>query len=73
MCQSEVAVLRRRIAEECEAMNRGFSGFASGTAKHDFIDARMKRVDHYHEQLIKQVGEQEALLMVYELYTKIIG
>src|SRR4051812_13588221 len=56
MYQSEVAELRQRILEEYEAMKRGLTGFAWGTAKHAFIDARMKRVDHYHEQLVQQVG-----------------
>lgn len=73
MCQSEVAQLRQHIAEEYEAMRRGLNGLAYGTANHSFIDARMKRVDSYHEQLTKQVGEQEADSTIYELYSKIIG
>jgi hypothetical protein len=73
MCQSEVAQLRRKIAEEYEAMRMGFSGFASGTTKHAFIDARMKRVDSYHEQLSRQIGEEEAATIICELYIKVIG
>lgn len=73
MCQSEVAQLRQRIVEEYEAMRRGMTGLAFGTAKHAFIDARMRRVDRYHDQLAQYVGEQEATQAVCELYTKIMG
>ena len=73
MYQSEVAELRQKILEEYEAMKRGLTGFAWGTAKHAFIDARMKRVDHYHEQLIQQVGEQEAAHTICNLYDQIMG
>ncbi|GCE19910.1 hypothetical protein [Dictyobacter kobayashii] len=73
MCQSEVALLRKKILEEYEAMKNGLTGLASGTAQHAFIDARMRYVDMYHEQLIHRVGEQEAALTVCELYTQVIG
>jgi hypothetical protein len=73
MCPSEIAQLRQRIAEEYEAMQRGLMGLAWGTAKHDFIQARMQRVDQYHNQLAQQVGEQEATLTICELYEQVIG
>ncbi len=73
MSQSEVAQLRKKIAEEYETMRLGFSGFASGTAKHAFIDTRMRRVDRYHQQLSKQIGEEEATLVICELYINIMG
>jgi uncharacterized protein YifN (PemK superfamily) len=73
MSQSEVAQLRQSILEEYEAMKRGLTGFAWGSAKHAFIDARMKRVDYYHEQLVKQVGEQEATHTICALYEQVIG
>ncbi|HEY4385405.1 MAG TPA: hypothetical protein VGN34_13180 [Ktedonobacteraceae bacterium] len=73
MCQSEVARLRKKICEEYEAMRCGFSGFASGTTKHAFIDARMRRVDSCHKQLAKHLGEQEANKIIYDLYTNILG
>jgi hypothetical protein len=73
MHQSEVAQLRQQIVEEYEAMKQGLSGLAWGTAKHAFIDARMRRVDHYHEQLVERVGEQEAVHTIYDLYTQIMG
>ncbi|GCF07768.1 hypothetical protein [Dictyobacter arantiisoli] len=73
MHQSEVALLKKRIVEEYEAMKNGLTGLASGTAQHAFIDAKMRRVDTYHAQLIQQVGEQEAGLTVSELYIQVIG
>ncbi|GLV59040.1 hypothetical protein KDH_58680 [Dictyobacter sp. S3.2.2.5] len=73
MSHSEVALLRKKILEEYEAMERGLTGLASGTAKHAFIDARMRRVDRYHDQLMQYVGETEATLTVCELYIQAIG
>ena len=73
MPHSEVALLRKKILEEYEAMERGLTGLARGTAQHAFIDARMRRVDMYHEQLMHYVGETEANLTVCELYIQAIG
>lgn len=73
MSQSEVAQLRQRIVEEYEAMKQGLSGLALGTAQHAFIDARMKRVDLYCDQLAHHVGEQEATQTISELYVQVIG
>jgi len=73
MAYSEVALLKEKIRLEYEAMKQGLSGLASGTAQHEFIDARMHRVDKYHEQLEQIVGEEEATQTVVELYTQIIG
>jgi hypothetical protein len=73
MQQSEVAQLRRKIVDEYEAMKRGLTGLALGSAQHAFIDARMKRVDDYHNQLSRYIGEQKATQTISELYTQIIG
>jgi hypothetical protein len=73
MAQSEVAQLRQKITEEYEAMKRGLTGFASGTAKHAFIDARMRHVEDYYNQLTQYVGTQEATQAVCELYIEVIG
>jgi signal transduction histidine kinase len=73
MGQSEIALLRQKIVEEYEAMKRGLTGLALGTAQHAFIDARMKRVEGYHEQLAQCVGEQKANLAICELYVQVIG
>ena len=63
---SEIARLRQRIAEEYEAATRGLSGFASGSAKHQFITKRMERIGSYHETLQHLVGEREATRIVAE-------
>ncbi|GAC1376292.1 MAG: hypothetical protein PVS3B1_20530 [Ktedonobacteraceae bacterium] len=73
MQQSEVAQLRQKIVEEYEAMRQGLSGLALGSAKHAFIDARMKRVDVYCSQLAQHVGEREATQAISELYVQVIG
>jgi len=73
MQQSEVAQLRQKIVEEYEAMKQGLSGLASGTTKHAFIDARMKRVDLYCDRLAQYMGEQEANQTISELYIQVIG
>ena len=73
MAQSEVALLRQRITEEYEAMKRGLTGLSCGSAKHAFINARMKRVDGYYDQLTQFLGPQEATKIVCELYIDVIG
>ncbi|MBO0779859.1 MAG: hypothetical protein J2P37_13635 [Ktedonobacteraceae bacterium] len=73
MCKSEVAQLRQQILDEYEAMQRGLNGLALGTASHTFIDARMRKVDAYYARLSKQLGEQEASQIIYELYVQKMG
>lgn len=73
MHQSEIVILRQHIMEEYEAIKQGLNGLAWGTSKHDIIDLRMKRVDHYHEQLAHHVGEQEATSAIYDLYNQVMG
>lgn len=73
MCVSEVAQLRKKITEECEAMKQGLVGLAWGNAHHAFIDARMRRIDNYHQQLAHHIGEDDAARTICELYEHIIG
>jgi hypothetical protein len=63
---SEIARLQQRIAEEYEAAMRGLTGFASGSAKHQFITRRMEQIGACHETLQHLVGEQEAIRMMAE-------
>ena len=65
---SDIARVRRQLVEEIEAMERGFRGFASGTARHDFIQARMRNIGAQQEDLEKLVGKSNAVNMVCELY-----
>jgi hypothetical protein len=63
---SEIARLRERIAREYEAAQRALSGMAVGTAKHQFITARMEQIGACHETLKHLVGESEATRMMAE-------
>lgn len=73
MKSSEVAHLREQVELEYEAMMRGLSGFAEGSAMHEFISARMARVEDYHQELAKEVGEYEATQIICDLYNKVTG
>lgn len=73
-CVSEVARLRQQIAEEIEAMQRGFKGYASGTARHEFIHARMEQIGGHQDALAAFVGQDDAVTLVCELYmSKVTG
>lgn len=65
--KSEVARLMRQIELEYEAAQRGMYGFAAGTAKHEFITARMENMGRCHEKLIALVGEREATKALAEV------
>jgi hypothetical protein len=73
MSESEVEELCRKILEEYEAMKRGPTGFALGSSKHAFIDARLRRVDSYHTELAKYIGDQKATMTICELYRQVMG
>ncbi len=73
MHKSEVARVREEIELQLEAMRRGMYGFASGTARHDFVRARMDRIGEYRQKLTDHIGEQNADQMVYSLYSEIVG
>ena len=70
MGSSEVARLREQVELEYEAMMRGLNGFAEGSAMHEFISARMARVEGYHGKLAKEIGEQAATEIICDLYNK---
>jgi hypothetical protein len=48
MSKSEVARLLTQIEQEYQASKRGLEGFASGTARHDFIQTRTENIGHCH-------------------------
>lgn len=73
MHKSEVARIREEIELQLEAMQRGMYGFASGSARHSFIRARMDRIDEYHHKLTDTIGEQDADQLVSSLYSEIVG
>jgi hypothetical protein len=66
--KSEVAQIVAQIQAEYESGMCGLSGLASGTARHEFITARMERIGQLHGDLRDLVGEQHATgLLVHAL------
>lgn len=72
MSTSEVANLRQSIETELAAMYQGLNGLAAGISKHQFIEAKMKRLGAYHNQLVHHVGSEQAIQSSYEVYIKIL-
>lgn len=68
MSQSEVAQLRARIEEECQAM-QNLMRFSS-VASHRSIDARYKSLERYHAQLAPLVGEEQATGIIVDIYNQ---
>jgi hypothetical protein len=62
--QSEVAQLRQKIQAEYEASRQGLSGFASGAARHDFIQSKTETIGRYHEQLVELIGPEQAISII---------
>jgi hypothetical protein len=64
MSHSEFARLLKQIDEEYQASKRGLQGFSSGTARHDFIQARAENIGKCHEKLTELVGPEEAISII---------
>ena len=62
--QSEIAQLRALILAEYEAAKQGLSGLSSGSARHDFIQARTENIGKCHDQLIELVGPEQAIALI---------
>jgi hypothetical protein len=67
MAQSEIAQIRETIAREYMAAKWGLTGFAQGTAKHEFISARMGRIEEGRKALEAHVGDKAIVLVVETL------
>jgi hypothetical protein len=63
---SEVARLRQQIADEYTSAQRGLSGLACGTARHQFIAAKMEKMGQCHEELVTLLGLEEAIALMVE-------
>ena len=61
---SDVARLMQRIDEANEAAHHALYGLAAGSAKHDFISAKLEYIGRCHEQLAELVGKDEAAALV---------
>jgi hypothetical protein len=60
---SEVARLLLRISQEYEAAQRGLTGLAFGTSKHEFITAKMENMGQLHSELQSIVGDEAIALI----------
>lgn len=69
--KSEVARLRQKIEEEYQAMQNGFSGLASGIARHDFINRRYRAIDQLETQLTGLIGKNESLSLIIDINDRI--
>lgn len=65
--RSEVARLLSQISAEYEAAQRGLSGFASGSSRHEFITARMENMGQLHTQLQSIVGDVAIAMIADQL------
>ncbi|HEY7415024.1 MAG TPA: hypothetical protein VH593_07515 [Ktedonobacteraceae bacterium] len=61
---SEVARVLHDIQREYEAAEQGLTGLAQGTARHQFITARMEQIHWAHEQLEDLVGPEKARILI---------
>ncbi|HEY1352504.1 MAG TPA: hypothetical protein VGF67_23035 [Ktedonobacteraceae bacterium] len=61
---SEVAQILTQIQAEYESGMRGLCGLAEGATKHQFITARMERIDLLHSTLGECVGEEQAMQLL---------
>ncbi len=67
--RSEVARLLEQISVEYEAAQRGLSGLAYGTVRHEFITARMENMGRIHDQLQTLVGDAAIAMIADQLNT----
>ncbi len=67
MSQSEVARLLKEIELTYQAAKNGLAGLAAGTARHEFIAAKMENLDQYRESLAQFVGADQAMEMLVQV------
>jgi hypothetical protein len=64
---SEVARLLEQINAEYESARNCMYGLVAGVAQHQFITARMERMEVLHQELRTHVGEQAIVLIAQQL------
>ena len=62
--KSEVARLTAQIESEYQAAHAALYSMAAGTARHDFITARMEHLETARVELVEQIGEQSAMPLI---------
>lgn len=65
---SAVAALRVQMELEYQAGRRGLSAFRSGAAQHRFINARLRQIDVYYQQMALMIGEERAAALLCEIF-----
>ena len=68
MSKSEIARLRTQIALEYEAGRQALQGLTCGMARHDFITRKLERIEECHQRLAQLVGEEQALVILYDVW-----
>ena len=68
---SDVARLFQRIDEANEAAHHALYGLAAGSARHDFISAKLEYIGQCHEQLAELVGKDEATALVCRIIDQV--
>ena len=68
--QSEVAAMRARIEEECQALNN--LTLFSSVASHETIRLAYKNVEAHVDELKKLVGEKKANDIACDIYCKVV-
>ena len=72
MNRSEVAQLRARIEQECQAMHLVMHSYAV-VSNHDAINHKYDAIGSYQEQLEQIVGLEQAAQITIEVYQKTLG
>ncbi len=68
--QSQIRRLLDTIDLEYQAASLGLTGIALGTSMHEFITARMERIEVAREQLVELVGVEHAAELVVKQLTQ---
>jgi hypothetical protein len=68
--ESDVRRLLRTIDLEYQAAHLALSGLCIGTSMHEFITARMERIEGARQDLVNIVGPDEATRLVVDQMNK---
>jgi len=68
---SEIAKLREQIELEVGSMHQGLVGLAV-VAKHQFIEARYRRLGQLEDELATHIGETQAAQFSCQAYIRLI-
>jgi len=66
MSESEVRRLLKEIELTYQAAKNGLTGLAAGMARHEFISAKMEKLDKQRESLAHIVGADRAMELLVQ-------